>query len=100
MGTRVILTRLGLASAWSQELSLAAGALAIGFGIMPMLIFFAGSSALGRYEGASPARLYDSVYDGLETGSLASWIVVLGPYGLYLLYRALRHWWRASVRLA
>jgi hypothetical protein len=25
--------------------------------------------------------------------------VLLGPYGLYLLFKALRAWWRASARL-
>ena len=32
--------------------------------------------------------------------SLASWIVVLGPLGFYLIFRGLRQWWRASARLA
>jgi hypothetical protein len=74
--------------------------LAAGFGIMPILIFLAGSSALGRYDGASVARIYDSLYQGLRFGSGASWIVVLGPYGLYLTFKALRLWWRASAGLA
>ncbi len=74
--------------------------LALGFGVMPVLIFFAGSSSLGRYEGAAPARIYEIVYQGLRTGSLASWVVVLGPYGLYLIFKGLRLWWRASARLA
>jgi len=26
-------------------------------------------------------------------------VVFLGPYGLYLLFKALRSWWRASARL-
>ena len=100
MRSKTILTRLGLASLWAQELGLAAFALAAGFGIMPALIFFAGSWALGRYDGAGVPRLYDSLYQGLRFGSLASWIIVLGPYGLYLLFRTLRLWWRASARLA
>jgi hypothetical protein len=100
MRSKTILMRVGLAGSWAQELGLAALALAVGFAIMPLLIFFAGSWALGRYDGASVARLYDSLYQGLRSGSLASWIVVLGPYGLYLLFRALRLWWRASAGLA
>lgn len=94
-----ILERWGLAGGWVRELGLAAITLAVGFGVMPVLIFFAGSSLLGRYDGASPARLYDSVYRGLGAGSLASWIVVLGPYGLYLIVKGLRLGWRASARL-
>jgi hypothetical protein len=100
MDSRKILERLGMASAWSQELGLALVALAAGFGIMPMLVFFAGSMSVGRYDGASPGRMYGSLYQGLATGSAASWIVVLGPYGFYLLFRALRLWWRLSSRLA
>ncbi len=100
MRSKKSLERLGLTGLWVQELSLAAIALALGFGVMPLLIFLAGSGALGRYDGASIEHLYDSVYRGLGSGSIASWVVVLGPYGLYLLFKALRLWWRSSARLA
>lgn len=95
-----ILKRLGLASGLAQEAAVAVLALAVGFGLLPLLIFLAGSSALGRYEGASPAAIYNSVYRGLGADSLASWIVVLGPYGLYLIGKGLKLWWRASAKLA
>jgi hypothetical protein len=95
-----ILERLGLASGWAQEAAVAIVALVVGFGVLPLLIFFAGSSLLGRYEGASPAAIYDGLYRGLGAGALASWIVFFGPYGLYLLFRGLKAWWRASARLA
>jgi hypothetical protein len=75
-------------------------ALAFGFALLPVLIFYAGSSLLGRYEGASIARMFQSLYRGLQTGSSASWIVLLGPYGLYLVFKGLRLWWRASAKLA
>lgn len=100
MPSTTILKRLGLARGWAQEIALAIIGLGMGFGIMPILIFLAGSWALGRYEGASIARIYGTLYRGLALGSLASWIVVLGPYGFYLLFKALRLWWRASARLA
>ena len=95
-----IFNRLGLAGAWAQEAGLAALTLALGFGVLPLLIFLVGSASLGRYEGASAAGVYQVIYRGLGAGSVASWIVVLGPYGLYLLFKALRLWWRASARLA
>jgi hypothetical protein len=79
---------------WLRELVLTAIALVIGFLIMPMLIFFVGSSALGRYEGASLGRLFKSIYGTLQSGSLASWTVLLGPYALYLIFRGLKVWWR------
>jgi hypothetical protein len=62
---------------------------------MPILIFYAGVTTLGRYEGASLHSLYGSLFTGLQEGSIASWVVFLGPYALYLLFRALRIWWRA-----
>ncbi len=75
--------------------SLAAG-VAAGFLLLPALIFLAGITLLGPYEGASLPRQYGSVYRGLFQGSLASWLVVLGPALLMLLARGLRHWWRRS----
>ena len=100
MRLEMILKRLDSAGGWTRELVHTAIALAAGFGVMPVAIFYAGSQALGRYEGASAARVYQGIYQGLRTGSLASWIVVLGPLGFYLLFKGLRQWWRASARLA
>jgi hypothetical protein len=78
----------------------AALGLLAGVGIMPVLIFYAGVATLGRYEGASLGHLYHSLFVGFRQGSTASWVVLLGPYGLYLLFKGLRAWWRASARLA
>jgi hypothetical protein len=91
-----ILSRCGLDSPWSRELALAALALLFGAVLMPALIFYSGASLLGRYEGASPGHLYGTIFTGLGQGSPASWGVLLGPYGLYLLFKALRAWWRAG----
>jgi hypothetical protein len=91
-----ILKSSGRAGGWSRELLLTAIALAVGFALMPVLIFFAGSALLGRYEGASVARLFSSIYQGFRGGSPASWIVLLGPYVLWLIFRALRLWWRTG----
>jgi hypothetical protein len=88
------------ANPWSVELGLAALGLLIGVGLMPVLIFYAGAFALGRYEGASLGHLYHSLFVGLGQASIASWAVLLGPYGLYLLFKGLRLWWRASAHLA
>jgi len=97
---RRILQRAGLASPWSVELGLAALGLLSGVGIMPVLIFYAGAATLGRYEGASLGHLYHSLFVGLGEASIASWVVLLGPYGLYVLFKGLRAWWRASAHLA
>ena len=96
---RRILNRAGLTSPWSVELALAALGLLFGAVIMPMLIFYAGAATLGRYEGASLGHLYHSLFEGLGEASIAAWVVLLGPYGLYLLFKGLRAWWRASAHL-
>jgi hypothetical protein len=83
---------------WFRELWLSGIALLTGFAILPGLIFFVGATALGRYEGASAFGIYRSVYGGLARGSMASWIVLLGPYGLYLLFKGLAAGWRACAK--
>jgi hypothetical protein len=84
---------------WAAELVVAGIGLLAGVTLLPVLIFYAGVAALGRFDGASLGRLYSSLFEGLREASIASWVVFLGPYGLYLLFRALRAWWRASARL-
>ena len=84
---------------WAAELLVAGIGLLAGVTLLPVLIFYAGVAALGRFDGASLGRLYSSLFEGLREASIASWVVFLGPYGLYLLFRALRAWWRASARL-
>jgi hypothetical protein len=81
---------------WAFELSAATLGLLIGVALMPAMIFYAGSAALGRYEGASLGNIYATLFAGLREASIASWVVLLGPYGLYLLFKAIRGWWRAS----
>jgi hypothetical protein len=98
MAATWIFERLGITRRWVQEASVAALALVAGFALMPVLIFLAGSKLLGRYEGASLGRLFDSLAQGLVTGSVASWVVVLGPYGFYVFFNVLRLWWRLGAR--
>jgi hypothetical protein len=93
-------TRLTRSQGWQREILFTALALAFGFALMPVLIFYAGSLLLGRYEGASVGHLFQSIYRGFQAGSPASWIVLLGPYALYLLFRIFRLWWRLSAKLA
>jgi hypothetical protein len=81
---------------WAVELGAAVLGLGIGAALMPVAIFFAGATTLGRYEGASIARIYSAVFAGIGAGSVASWVVLLGPYALYLLFKALRVWWQAG----
>jgi hypothetical protein len=88
--------RGGRVNGFVKQLSIAGLGLGFGLGLLPILIYFAGVNLLGRYEGASLVRTYQSIYAGLAAGSIAAWIVVLGPYLLFLLGRALLAWWRAA----
>jgi hypothetical protein len=85
-------------SPWAAELVTATAGLLLGVTLMPILIFYAGAATLGRFEGAGLGHLYGSLFLGLKEASIASWVIFLGPYGLYLLFRALRAWWRASAK--
>ena len=85
---------------WLAELLVAVLGVIIGVALMPALIFYAGSQALGLYEGATLGHLYSSLLQGIKEASIAAWIVVLGPYGLYVLFRLLKMWWRNSAKLA
>jgi hypothetical protein len=89
-----------LRTPWGFELVVAGVSLAFGVALMPVLIFYVGVATLGRYEGAGLAHLYASLFAGLKEGSPAAWLVILGPYALYLLFRALKAWWRASAHWA
>jgi hypothetical protein len=71
-------------------IGLLAGAVAF-----PALIYGVGVAVLGPYDGGNLAGTYKIVLGGLAHGSIASWIVVLGPYLLWHLARLLRYWWRA-----
>ncbi len=59
--------------------------------------FLAPRPLRGRQCGAHLSNPFIAVF---ETGSVASWVVLLGPYGLYLIFKGLRSWWRASANLA
>jgi hypothetical protein len=72
-------------------IGLAAGAL-----VLPALIYACGTLVLGSYEGSSLAKTYQVVLGGLAHGSVASWVVLLGPYLLWHLGRLLRMWWQIA----
>ena len=100
MPFKTIIRRFGETRPWVLELGAAGIGLILGLALMPSLIYLAGSTILGRYEGASLRSAYASLFNAAAGGSVASWIVILGPYGLYLIFRGLRAWWRVSANLA
>ena len=68
--------------------------LAIGLTIMPILIWIAGKTELGPYGGGGLGALLADYYTALIKGSLAFWLVALGPYAAVWLLRGLRFWFR------
>jgi hypothetical protein len=68
--------------------------LAVGLLIMPVLIWLVGSIQLGPYANGGLGSLLKDYYLALMHGSLAYWLVALGPYVAAWLMRGLRFWFR------
>lgn len=68
--------------------------LVLGLLLMPILIFLVGRAELGPYANGSLWSLLGDYYVTLAKGSLAFWLVALGPYGALWLLRGLRLWFR------
>jgi hypothetical protein len=64
-------------------------ALFCGVAILPPIIFFAGSRALGAYAGGDIRGFMTNFFRGLAEGSFAFWAVAFGPYVLTVLLRLL-----------
>lgn len=72
----------------ARELLLAGAALAAGLLLLPLLVWVTGALVLGPYRGG-PARLWLDYLALLGSGSLAAWVLLLGPYALLLCLRLL-----------
>jgi hypothetical protein len=68
--------------------------LAIGLIVMPILIWLIGSSRLGPYANGGLLALWRDYVVGLAHGSLAFWLVALGPYAALWILRGARYWLR------
>ena len=68
--------------------------LVLGLLLMPVLIWLVGKAELGPYANGGLGSLLGDYYVALATGSLAYWLVALGPYGALWLLRGLRYWFR------
>jgi len=68
--------------------------LALGLLLVPVLIWLVGTSTLGAYTNGGPFSLWRDYLAGLLHGSLAFWLVALGPYVAVWLWRGLRWGWR------
>jgi hypothetical protein len=73
-----------------RELILAAVALLVGIAGIPPLIFLVGSRAFGPYAGGGGLGAFmERFFKGLAGGSVAFWMVALGPYVALVLVRLL-----------
>jgi hypothetical protein len=70
--------------------------------ILPLLVYLGGRILLGDYirsasdpAPAAPWTFWTDFVAGLGQGTLAHWIVLLGPYITYLLWRMARQSLRA-----
>jgi hypothetical protein len=85
-----------------RELFMLAVALLFGASVAPLLIWCAGSLVLGPYARdpaglatGGPFALLGDFFHGLAAGLLGYWIVLLGPYVMYLALRISRRLLRA-----
>ena len=78
----------------AHELLTLALCLAVGLLVLPVLIWFVGSAQLGPYANGGFGGLLSDYYLALVKGSLAYWLVALGPYAAVWLLRGLRFWFR------
>lgn len=82
--------RRGLAR---ESITLALGLLA-GLVLLPAGVYVVGRVLFGAYTrspsdrtGAGPLALWSDYLSGLASGSLAHWLLLVGPYVLYLIVR-------------
>lgn len=75
----------------TRQLLALAICLAIGVLLMPALIWAVGSWKLGPYASGGLLALYGDYLLALLRGSLAYWLVALGPYAALWLLRGARY---------
>lgn len=78
----------GLPAFWRRELGILALFLAFGLLVMPFLIYLAGVTTLGPYEGGLLAFL-GSLLVAFFTATPSAWLLVAGPYLLFTAVRLL-----------
>jgi len=63
--------------------------IAFGLAGLPIAVYWVGQLVIGEYESdGGAAGLIGAVWDGLGSGSVPAWILVLSPYVVVQLFRA------------
>ncbi len=78
----------GLSPFWRRELRIAGLLFGFGLVVMPFLIYLAGVLTLGPYEGGLLAFL-GSLLLAFFTATPTAWLLVAGPYLLFMAVRFL-----------
>ena len=82
-------TALRVPLSMNRELIGLAVGLVFGLAVAPPLVWVVGSKALGPYAGGGIGAFLAAFYRGLWSGTFGYWMIVVGPYLVALLVRAL-----------
>jgi hypothetical protein len=72
-----------------RELIVLAAALGFGLVAAPLLVWLAGSHALGPYAGGGLGSFLAAFYRSLASGTFGYWMIAVGPYLIALVVRAM-----------
>jgi hypothetical protein len=83
---------------WKRELTIAAALLAGGLFIIPVAVYLVGQRLFGEYVDGGVLTLAETIWGDFLTLRPAAWVLVLSPYLVVQLLRAIRRlWWPKNV---
>ena len=79
-----------------RELAIFSVLLAIGFVLMPILIYKVGQMVFGEYGGYGYGEFFGNLSGKIRSGDLVAWFLVLSPWFGWQCLRLTRVAWRAT----